>query len=254
MPMHIHNPLEQFSSDSLFNLFLYRSGTLLDYSFTNYSLTALLLVFFLVMVINVFGFYYQVNFLGQSLLLQFMGLGVQMVKDHIGGLGKTLLPLLTTYLFIIFFSNVLGIIPYGVTLTAQLVITFYLALTLFLSLNLAGVVIHRHRFLNLFFPSGTPLALAPLIVPIEMVSYVFRVISLSVRLFANMMAGHTLLKVIGGFGWSMFKSSGIVVICGLIPLAVVVILVGLELAVAFIQGYVFITLASMYFHDAFLLH
>ena len=250
----IYNPLEQFSADSMFNAFLYRSGLFLDFTFTNYTLTALLLVFFLIMTINVFGFYYEIGFLNQTILVQFIGLAVQMIKDHIGSLGKTLFPLMTTYLFIIFFSNVLGIVPYAVTLTAQLVITFYLSLTLFLSLNLAGVVIHKQRFLSLFFPSGTPLALAPLIVPIEIVSYVFRVISLSVRLFANMMAGHTLLKVIGGFGWSMFKSSGIVILCGLVPLAVVVILVGLELAVAFIQGYVFITLASMYFHDAFLLH
>jgi len=250
----IFNPLEQFSSDSMFNLFYYSSGLFLDFSFTNYSLTAFILTFFLIMAVNVFSFYYEINFLGQTILIQFINMSLQMIKDHIGNIGKTLFPLLTSYMFIIFFSNVLGIIPYGLTLTAQLVITFYLAFSLFVSLNLAGVVIHKHHFLNLFFPSGTPIALAPLVVPIEIVSYVFRVISLSVRLFANMFAGHTLLKVIGGFGWGMFKSSGILIICGLVPLTVVVILVGLELAVAFIQGYVFITLASMYFHDAFLLH
>ena len=250
----IANPLEQFSADSIFNLYFYGSGLFLDFTFTNYSLTALLLIFFFIMTINVFGFYYEISFVTQTILTSFIGLSVQMIRDHIGNIGKTLFPLITSYLFIIFFSNVLGIIPYGITLTAQLVITFYLAFTLFLSLNISGIAIHKHHFLSLFFPSGTPLLLAPLIVPIEIISYFFRVISLSVRLFANMMAGHTLLKVIGGFGWSMFKSSGFVAICGLIPVLVVVILVGLELAVAFIQGYVFITLASMYFHDAFLLH
>ena len=252
--MLITNPLEQFAADPIFTLFFYGGGLFLDFSFTNYTLTAFLLIFFLVITVNIFSFYYQVGFLGQTILVQFVGMGVQMTRDHIGSLGKTLFPLITSYMFIIFFSNVLGIIPYGITLTAQLVITFFLAFSLFLSLNIAGIAIHKHHFLSLFFPSGTPLALAPLIVPIEIVSYTFRVISLSVRLFANMMAGHTLLKVIGGFGWSMFQSSGVVAICGLIPVLVVVILVGLELAVAFIQGYVFITLASMYFHDAFLLH
>ena len=252
--MLITNPLEQFAADPMFTLFFYGGGLFLDFSFTNYTLTAFLLIFFLVITVNIFSFYYQVGFLGQTILVQFVGMGVQMTRDHIGSLGKTLFPLITSYMFIIFFSNVLGIIPYGITLTAQLVITFFLAFSLFLSLNIAGIAIHKHHFLSLFFPSGTPLALAPLIVPIEIVSYTFRVISLSVRLFANMMAGHTLLKVIGGFGWSMFQSSGVVAICGLIPVLVVVILVGLELAVAFIQGYVFITLASMYFHDAFLLH
>jgi ATP synthase subunit 6 len=250
----IANPLEQFKADSIFNLFFYGGNLFLDFSFTNYSLIALLLIFFLIMTVNVFSFYYQINFLPQIILINFINMSAQMVKDHIGPLGKTLFPLITTYSFIIFFSNLLGMIPYGITLTAQLVVTFLLAFTLFLSLNISGIAIHKHHFLSLFFPSGTPLALAPLIVPIEIISYVFRVISLSVRLFANMMAGHTLLKVIGGFGWSMFKSSGFVAICGLIPVLVVVILVGLELAVAFIQGYVFITLASMYFHDAFLLH
>ena len=252
--MFFANPLEQFKADSVLNLFYYKTGLLIDFTFTNYSVTALIILLFVVGIINIFGFYYEVSFLPQTILVSFIGLGASMVKDHIGSLGKSLLPLLTTYMLIIFLSNVLGLIPYGLTLTAQLVITFYLALTLFIGLNLAGIVKHKLRFLNLFFPSGTPLALAPLIVPIEMVSYIFRVISLSVRLFANMMAGHTLLKVIGGFSWSMFQSSGVIAICGLVPLAVVVILVGLELAVAFIQGYVFITLASMYFHDAFLLH
>jgi len=248
------NPLEQFQADPMFTFFFYGSGLLFDFTFTNYSLTALILIFFLIMTVNVFSFYYEIAYINQTVLVQFIGISVQMVKDHVGNIGKTLFPLITSYLFIVFFSNVLGIIPYGITLTAQLVITFYLAFSLFLSLNIAGVAIHKHHFLNLFFPSGTPLMLAPLIVPIEIVSYTFRVISLSVRLFANMMAGHTLLKVIGGFGWNMFKSSGVIALCGLIPVLVVVILVGLELAVAFIQGYVFITLASMYFHDAFLLH
>jgi ATP synthase subunit 6 len=252
--MLIANPLEQFAADSFFNLFFYSSGLFLDFTFTNYSFTAFILIFFLVMIINVFSFYYEINFAAQTILIQFIGLGATMIKDQIGNIGKTLFPLLVSYMFIIFMSNVLGLIPYGITLTAQLVITFYLAFTLFLSLNISGIVTHKQNFLSLFFPSGTPLMIAPLIVPVEIVSYVFRVISLSVRLFANMMAGHMLLKIIGGFSWSMFKSSGFVALCGLIPLLVVVILVGLELAVAFIQGYVFITLASMYFHDAFLLH
>jgi ATP synthase subunit 6 len=250
----ISNPLEQFKADSLFNFFFYSSGLFLDFTFTNYSLTSLILIFFLIITINIFGFYYEINFITQTILTQFIGLGATLIKDQIGNIGKTLFPLLLSYMFIIFFSNVLGLIPYGLTLTAQLVITFYLAFTLFLSLNISGIVIHKQNFLSLFFPSGTPLMIAPLIVPVEVVSYVFRVISLSVRLFANMMAGHMLLKIIGGFGWSMLQSSGIIVLFALLPVLVIVVLVGLELAVAFIQGYVFITLASMYFHDAFLLH
>jgi F-type H+-transporting ATPase subunit a len=250
----ITNPLEQFKVDSLFNFYFFNGDFLYDFTLTNYSVTAFSLIFFLILSINIFSFNYKIMFFVQNLINTTVNLSLQMIKDHIGSIGKTLFPLLTSYLFLIFMSNVLGIVPYGLTLTAQLVITFYISLTLFLSLNLTGLMLHKENFLGFFFPSGTPLLLAPLIVPIEIISYVFRVISLSVRLFANMMAGHTLLKVIGGFSWSMFQSSGFIIICGIIPLLVVTILVGLELAVAFIQGYVFITLASMYFHDAFLLH
>jgi len=252
--MLISNPLEQFQVDSIFKLFYFDGSFLIDLSYSNYSATVTILIFIILLITNIFGFFYQVNLLVEILLINFVNISIQMIKDHIGNIGKTLFPLLTTYLFISFFSNLLGMVPYGITLTSQMVITFYLALTLFIALNLCGIIEHKNKFLNLFFPSGAPLLLAPLIVPIEMISYVFRVISLSVRLFANMMAGHTLLKVIGGFGWSMFKSSGLIIICGLIPLTIIIILVGLELGVACIQAYVFITLTSMYFHDAYLLH
>ena len=252
--MYISNPLEQFQVSSFFNIYLYFSKVLFDFSLTNYTFTVLFLVFFLIVILNILSISYQINFIFQNIINSLISLSTQMIKDHIGSIGFTLFPLITSYLFLVFFANLLGMIPYGITLTAQLVITFYLALTLILSLNIAGINIHKKNFLNLFFPSGTPLLLAPLIVPIEIVSYSFRVISLSVRLFANMMAGHTLLKVIGGFGWSMFKSYGLISICGLIPLLVITILIGLELGVALIQAYVFITLASTYFHDAFLLH
>lgn len=252
--MIICNPLEQFQSNIFLSISYLTSNQLIDFSFTNYSFIVLLLILFFICSINIFGYYYQINFIIQNILINFFNMSNQMIKDHMGNIGKSLLPLIFAYLVIIFSSNVLGMIPYGLTLTAQLVITFYISLTLFLSLNIAGILKHKENFLSLFFPSGTPLVIAPLIVPVELISYIFRVISLSVRLFANMMAGHTLVKVIAGFGWAMFKSSGIIVICGLIPLIVITILVGLELAVAGIQAYVFITLASMYFHDAFLLH
>jgi len=252
--MTIFNPLEQFQANIFLSLSYLAGNQLIDFSFTNYSFIVVLVVFFYICSINIFGYYYQFNFLIQTVIITFFNMSNQMIKDHMGNIGKSLLPLIFSYLVIIFSSNVLGMIPYGLTLTAQLVITFYISLTLFLSLNIAGIIKHKANFLSLFFPSGTPLVIAPLIVPVEIISYVFRVISLSVRLFANMMAGHTLVKVIAGFGWAMFKSSGIIVICGLIPLIVITILVGLELAVAGIQAYVFITLASMYFHDSFLLH
>jgi len=160
----------------------------------------------------------------------------------------------TIFIFLII-SNVQGMIPYISTLTSALTNTFFIALALFISILITlfdkkGL----NYFLNLFMPSGCPIFLVFLLIPIEFISYSFRVVSLSVRLFANMMAGHTLLKVIGGFGWNMLNDSGLTIIFGLVPVLVITILIGLELAVAAIQAYVFITLASIYFHDAFLLH
>ncbi len=113
---------------------------------------------------------------------------------------------------------------------------------------------YKIQFLTLLFPSGTDLALAPLLVPIELVSYVFKTISLPVRLFANMMAGHTLLKVIAGFAWSMLGGGLFIALAHFIPLGLLIILTGLELAVAMIQAYVFTILTCIYINDALSLH
>jgi len=237
-----------------FSLFLTQGAAFFDFSFTNYSVMAFLLFLILFAFINVLGLYYIVNSLFQYVMVTFINLHAGMVKEQLGAAGKTFLPFLLGYMFLIFLANLAGTVPYGMTLTAHLAVTFFLGFSIFASINITGMVLHKHHFLSLFFPSGTPLVLAPLIVPIELMSYIFRVITLSVRLFANMMAGHALVKVIAGFGWSMVNSSGIVFFAAVFPLALVTILVGFEIAVAFIQGYVFLVLASMYSHDAILLH
>ena len=113
---------------------------------------------------------------------------------------------------------------------------------------------HGFHMLSLFLPGGTSLVLAFLLVPIEIVSYIFKPLSLAVRLFANMMAGHTLLKVIAGFAWAMMGSGGLLLIAHVVPLGVLVILFGLELAVALIQAYVFTILSCIYINDAIVLH
>jgi len=112
----------------------------------------------------------------------------------------------------------------------------------------------EHTWVLFFLPPGTSLGLALLLVPIEFVSYMFKPISLGVRLFANMMAGHTLLKVIAGFAWSMMASGGLLFVAHLVPLAVLILLVGLELGVAMIQAYVFTILTCIYLNDAINLH
>ena len=103
---------------------------------------------------------------------------------------------------LILICNVLGMIPYSFTVTSHLIVTFSTALAIFVGINIIGILKNRKHFLSLFFPPGAPLALAPLLVLIELVSYVFRVFSLAIRLFANLMSGHTLLKILSSFGWA----------------------------------------------------
>lgn len=118
---------------------------------------------------------------------------------NIGKNGSLFFPLIFSLFLFVFCGNLIGMIPYSYTITSQLIITFSLALLTYIGFNIIGIKKHKMKFLNLLLPSGASLALVPLLVPIELVSYIFRVISLPVRLFANMMAGHTLLKVIAGF-------------------------------------------------------
>lgn len=159
----------------------------------------------------------------------------------------------TTWLYILC-ANVLGLIPFSFATTSQLVIAFGLSFSLFIGLTLIGVMKHGVHFLSFFLPSGAPIALAPLLVIIELISYVFRPISLGVRLFANITAGHSLLAIIAGFAYGMMHACKWFSIVAIVPAAVIVIIYGLELAVALLQAYVFVVLLCIYLKDAMELH
>ena len=121
------------------------------------------------------------------------------VKENAGEKGIKFFPLIFTTFMLILGCNVLGMIPYSFTVTSHIVITLGLATVAFTGINVIGLSIHGFHFFSLFLPAGAPLALAPLLIPIELVSYSFRVVSLALRLFANMMSGHCLLKILAGF-------------------------------------------------------
>ena len=142
----------------------------------------------------------------------------------------------------------LGMLPYAFTVTSHIIVTFVLASFIFIGVTVIGFIKHGFGYLKLFVPGGVPIVLLPLIVVIEIISYLSRPISLSVRLFANMMAGHTMMKVFGGFVISL----GIV--GGWLPLSFSVALTGLEILVAFLQAYVFAILTCIYLNDALNLH
>ena len=157
---------------------------------------------------------------------------------------RTYFPFVLTLFVFILFANVLGLIPYSFTVTSHIVITLALALVVFIGATIIGFIRNGLGYLKLFVPSGVPVLLLPLVVVIEIVSYFIRPMSLSIRLFANMMAGHMMLKVMAGFVVMLGVTAG------WLPLAAMVGLMGLELLVAALQAYVFALLTCMYLSDA----
>ena len=157
---------------------------------------------------------------------------------------RTYFPFVLTLFVFILFANVLGLIPYSFTVTSHIVITLALALVVFIGATIIGFIRNGFGYLKLFMPSGVPVFLLPLVVVIEIVSYFIRPMSLSIRLFANMMAGHMMLKVMAGFVVMLGVTAG------WLPLAAMVGLMGLELLVAALQAYVFALLTCMYLSDA----
>jgi F-type H+-transporting ATPase subunit a len=157
---------------------------------------------------------------------------------------RTYFPFVLTLFTFILFCNVLGLVPYSFTVTSHIIVTLALALTVFIGATIIGFWRNGFGYLKLFVPSGVPAVLLPLVVVIEIVSYFIRPLSLSIRLFANMMAGHMMLKVMAGFVVMLGVTAG------WLPLIAMVGLYGLELLVAALQAYVFALLTCMYLNDA----
>ncbi len=170
-----------------------------------------------------------------------------MIRDNVGSAGKKFFPFIFTLFIFTLFGNILGMLPYGYTFTSQIAVTFFMAMVVFLGVTLIGLFKHGLHFFSLFFPHGAPLFTAPILIPIEVVSYLSRPISLSVRLFANMTVGHVLLKVLAGFVIALG-------FFGVIPLVVLVAITALELLVALLQAYIFTILCCIYLNDALHLH
>lgn len=173
-----------------------------------------------------------------------------MIRDNTGTEGLKYFPFVFTLFVFVLFCNMLGMVPYSFTVTSHLIVTFALASVVFLLVTGIGFARHGIGFLKLFVPSGIPVALLPLLVVIELISYLTRPISLSVRLFANMMAGHTMLKVFGGFAVAFLSAGGVMSVGAIAPIAMMVAFTGLEFLIAFLQAYVFTILTCIYLNDA----
>ena len=172
----------------------------------------------------------------------------KMINDTAGSNAKPFFPFIFTLFMFVLFCNMVGMLPYAFTVTSHIIVTLMLATVVFIGVTIIGFIKHGFKYLELFVPKGVPVALLPLIVIIEIISYLSRPVSLSVRLFANMMAGHTMLKVFGGFVISLG------LLGGWLPLSFSVALTGLEILVAFLQAYVFAILTCIYLNDALNLH
>lgn len=179
---------------------------------------------------------------------------MNVVRDNLGSKGEIYFPFIFALHLFLLFCNLIGMIPYSFTVTSHIVFTFSLALFIFIGINIIGLKTHGFLFFSLFLPRGVPLIIVPLLVTIEFLSYVVKVFTLSIRLFANMTSGHTLLKIIAGFSWTMLSAGGLLAIFHVIPLLLLLALIGLELAIAGLQAYVFTLLSCIYLNDVLDLH
>ncbi len=171
-----------------------------------------------------------------------------LVKDNCGDAGRRYLPFVMSFFLLVAVGNLLGMVPYSFTFTSHIVATFAMAAIVFLSVTVIGFIQHGIGYCKIFLPGGAPLFLAPILIPIELISYLSRPISLSVRLFANIMAGHMVLKIFAGFVVALG------VVGGVLPLAMTVLITFFEVFVALVQAYIFSILTCVYLNDALHLH
>jgi F-type H+-transporting ATPase subunit a len=239
------DPMHQFEIKRLIPLEIFG----FDASFTNsalfMSIAAVLITLFMVLAMRkgalVPGRLQSVAELSYEFV-------ANMVRDNVGTSGMKYFPFIFTLFMFVLALNMLGMVPYSFTVTSHIIVTFALAAFIFVGVTLIGFWKHGIGFLKFFVPSGVPFLMLPLLVVIEVISYLTRPVSLSVRLFANMMAGHTMLKVFGSFVAALGLLGGWAV------LGLMVAFTGLELLVAFLQAYVFAILTCIYLNDALHMH
>jgi ATP synthase subunit 6 len=250
----LHAPLEQFQILSLLPIKIFN----FDFSLTNFLLINLLALLSFISFIyynsshqnylQETSYFFSPN-AWQKIIESVSELSAQLVSDTISTDNEQYFPFISVIFNFILFSNLIGLIPYSFTATSHLIITFTLSFSIFIGINIITFKKYKMKTFSLFLPTNTSFFLALLLVPIEFISYIAKPISLGVRLFINLMAGHSLLKVIIGFSWSMLLLENLTSIGLLIPMIILIILFGLELGVALIQTYVFIILTCIYIQD-----
>jgi F-type H+-transporting ATPase subunit a len=256
MEVLIQSPLDQFE---ILPFLPMKIGNLY-FSFTNSSLFMLLtlsLVLLLFYFVTKKGGGNLVPNAWQSLVELIYDFVLNLVNEQIGtgNVKQKFFPCISVTFTFLLFCNLQGMIPYSFTVTSHFIITLGLSFSIFIGITIVGFQINGLHFFSILLPAGVPLPLAPFLVLLELISYCFRALSLGIRLFANMMAGHSLVKILSGFAWTMLCMNNIMYFIGdLGPLLIVFALTGLELGVAILQAYVFTILICIYLNDAINLH
>jgi F-type H+-transporting ATPase subunit a len=248
----MHSPLEQFKIKEIIPIEV--AGY--DISITN-STVMMFLIIFLSGYVLVNGIMRKALVPGrfQSLSEMFYEFIESMVRTNIGAKGTPYIPFVLAVFMTVLFGNLLGMIPYMFTITSHIIVTGTLAILVFLSVTVIAIAKHGTHFFSFFIPEGSPAWLWPILIPIEVISYLSRPVSLSIRLFANMMAGHTMMKVFAGFSVSLIAAFGVGgAFLGFMPVLINAALVGFEILVALLQAYVFTILTCLYLKDALYLH
>ena len=262
----INSPLEQFEILNLstkfikifqkffklkeFSIFLFNIIFSNFFLFTFFIFFFIFIIFYFLKLNNKlfpnYNLYFFIDFLYnfiQDLIIQNIGIEDEKYNQY-----------LILIFFFLLFSNIFGMIPYTFTLTSHILITFSLSLSIFIGINIIGIQKLKINYFNLFFPSGVPLIMGPFLILIELISYFAKVFSLAIRLFANIMSGHTLLKILSMFTWIMILKKTFWIFNSLIPLIIIFIITGLEIMIAILQAYVFTMLVCIYINDVKHIH
>ena len=250
-PSAAMDPIHQFQVQTIVPILIPFGDTVLDFSFTNASL------FMVISVAAILGFL-MLSVSSRALVPGRMQSVAEisyefianLMRDTVGREGLRYFPFIYSLFMFILVCNMLGMIPYGFTVTSHIIVTFALALAVFIAIIVIGLARNGLGFLKIFVPSGVPLALMPIVIPIEIFSFFTRPVSLGVRLFANMLAGHILLKVFASFIVMMGSAGALGMLGATLPLLMTIAITALELLVAFLQAYVFAVLCSIYLNDA----
>ena len=242
----MYSPLEQFRNQTLIKIY----NDYLDISINKTTIYIIISILIIIILFNIESNKIINNNYKRIIEIIYLEWSKQ-IKEIIGNEGKKYVIFIQSLFWFILINNLIGQVPYSYSITSQIIITFTMSITIILGVTFTGILKHNFNFIKLFIPSGIPTYLIPLLFIIELISYIFRIVSLAVRLTGNIVAGHTTIKIISNLGIKMTHLSNLLLI---IPILFIFLLMGLEIGVAIIQSYVFSILTTSYIKDAEHLH